>query len=530
MKKFFNTSFLCLTLFIASCGSINKAPKAINKPKNLTNANIVKPVAPTPVPQQNLNRTDATIPEVIKLFDFSNKTNQTDSLYTPYGTEYSYTKVVDEVTTDETIEEPIQQLANEEVVKEEKKSSLPQDSNLRVAVILPLTGNASSVANDLKNAATMALFNLNSDNIILQFYDSEGTSTGAKEATLKATEDNANIIVGPLFADEVASAKKVANAPIISFTTDQSVLSKNVFSIGFLIEQQIKRIVEYSIENGYKRFAIIVPDNETGNFMINNFKKYVKSFDGEVVITKAYKNKKEDLMKSVKEISNFDERSNEYKQYMSDAKARLQYLVSLKSKPDDTEYLSAYDDTQYLSTDDEIAFLENIIEELSKKTTISDPDYDSIFIYGDDINDVIMIGSSLMYYDVHPDRIKFLGTSQLENTKIYGERAFNKAWYPSVSTKYSGKFNQAYKEHFGTTPNKIASLAYDAVSLIGIISQEGNIDTSDILNPNGWTGINGIFRFNRDGSSERNMDVKQIVGGGITKTKVISPANVNFLY
>lgn len=508
-------------MFVAGCSSTKKTPKSITKPKKLESINIIQPQPkPQPQPQTITATVNTPVQEVQKLFDFS-ENQQTPSYpsYNPRGQNTIY--------YEENIEEPIQQLAvNNEEEEKASKSKRSNDNNLRMAVILPLTGNASSVANDLKNAATMALFNLNSDNIILQFYDSKGTSSGAREATLKANEDNADIIVGPLFADEVASAKKVADAPIISFTTDQSVLSKNVFSIGFLIEQQIKRIVEYSIENGYKRFAIIVPDNETGNFIIKNFKKYASDFDGEVIITRSYKNKKEDLMKSVKDISDFDNRNKEYKQYVSDAKARLNYLTSLSG----SAYSSAYDDTQYSSTDDEVEFLQKTLDDLSKKTTVSNPDYDAIFIYGDDINDVIMIGSSLMYYDVHPDKIKFLGTSQLENSKIYGERAFNKAWYPSVSTKYNGKFNQAYKEHFGSEPNKIASLAYDAVSLIGMISKDGEIETSDILNPNGWTGINGIFRFNRNGTSERNMDVKQIVGGGITKTKVISPANVNFLY
>ena len=505
-------------MFVASCNSVNKAPRAINKPKKLTSINIVRPTS------EPTNKDNTSLPEVQKLFNF--ETTQKSGPYTTYEARYTNTDVID--YTDTNIEEPIQQLAfnNEEEKKTAPKPQLSNDNNLRIAVILPLTGNAASVANDLKNAATMALFNLNSDNIILQFYDSKGTSSGAKEATLKANEDNANIIVGPLFAEEVAAAKKVSDVPLISFTTDQSVLSKNVFSIGFLLEQQIKRIVEYSIENGYNRFAIIVPDNETGNFIIKNFKKYASDFDGEVVIAKSYKNKKEDLMKSVKDISDFDNRSKEYKQYISDANARFKYLTSLTG----SKYTSAYDSEQFESTDEEVAFLQKTLDDLSKKTTISEPNYDAIFIYGDDINDVIMIGSSLMYYDVHPDRVKFLGSSQLENPKIYGERAFNKAWYPSVSTKYSGKFNQAYKEHFGTTPNKIASLAYDAVSLIGTISRYGQISTSDILNPNGWTGINGIFRFNRNGSSEHSMDVKQIVGGGLTKTKVISPANVSFSY
>ncbi len=526
MKKFFNISILYLALFVASCGTTHKTPRAVNKPQKLTNINIVS----APSAQLSETTQSSTSRETNPLVNVVKHQPENTTVTQPkYESVYEEEEIASyPYYANKEVETPSYQLPPPPVVENDNPPKVTDDNHLRIAVILPLSGNNSAIAKELKNAATMALFNLNSDNIILQFYDSKGTAIGAKEATIKANEDNADVIVGPLFADEVSSAKKVSDVPIISFTTDQSVLEKNVFSIGFLIEQQIRRIVEYSIENGYKRFAIIVPDNETGNFIIKNFKKYTNIFDGEVVVTKAYKNKKDDLMKSVKAISNFDERTKEYKQYIADAKARLKYLNSLKSSP--SKYESEYDTEQYSSTNEEVASLEKTLENLSKKTTVSDPDFDAIFIYGDEINDVIMIGSSLMYYDVHPNRIKFLGTSQLENSKIYSERAFNKAWYPSVSTKYNGKFNQAYKDHFGTIPNKIASLAYDAVSLVGVIAKDGDLSTSDILNPNGWTGINGIFRFTRDGSSERNMDVKEIVGGATVKTKVISPANVNFLY
>ena len=76
---------------------------------------------------------------------------------------------------------------------------------------------------------------------------------------------------------------------------------------------------------------------------------------------------------------------------------------------------------------------------------------------------------------------------------------------------------------------KIASLAYDAVSLINSLAVDGTIEKRDLLNPNGWTGINGIFRFKSNGVSERNMDIKEVIGGSVTKTKIISPAPANFL-
>ena len=70
----------------------------------------------------------------------------------------------------------------------------------------------------------------------------------------------------------------------------------------------------------------------------------------------------------------------------------------------------------------------------------------------------------------------------------------------------------------------------DAVSLVNSLGEDkGTVEQKDILNPNGWTGINGIFRFKYNGSSERNMDIKQVIGGAVEKTRIISPAQLNFL-
>ena len=399
----------------------------------------------------------------------------------------------------------------------------------RIAVILPTENKqGAQVAEDLKNASTMALFDAKSENTILQFYNTNGTYSDAKDKVKMAEKEGADVIVGPLFADEVKGAKSaVGNTPIISFTTDANVLSNNIYSIGFLIEQQVKRVVEYAISSGNLNFAIIVPDTESGNFVRKCFEKYVSMYDGKIVAKEQYQNKKEDLMKAIKTIADYDNRTQEYADYKKQVQERFNYLVNLRDT-NSKEYEFAFDAEQYLSSDDEISFLETTLAELEKKTTLNPPEYDSIFIFGTDINDVLMIGSSLMYYDVHPDKIKYLGTSQLENSKIYNERAFRGAWYPSVSTKYNDKFNVAYKKYFGKSPVKIASLAYDAVALVNSLANDGSINENDLINPNGWTGINGSFRFRTNGSSERNMDIKEIVGGNI-KSKIISPAPTNFL-
>ena len=522
-NKIFKTISLTATVLVSACSTSNRIPRAINKPQKLQLGEVKQTAPIYDVEKENI--AGAYVPysgnePIRKLFDFSSSTYTEQPKvevrhFTPKTTPTVYEEVV---------------YTSDAIPQKEEEVEIEQDDGiLRIAVILPTQKQNAVVAEDLKNASTMALFDAKSNNTILQFYNTDGTYDSAKEKTKKAINEGADVIVGPLFADEVNGASRSSGStPIISFTTDANVLDSTVFSIGFLMEQQIKRIVEHAVQNGKTKFGIIVSDSESGDFARKNFKKYVSMYNGEVVKDVSYTDKKTGLMNAVKEISDFENRVNEYNDYKKMAKERFDYLVQLRDENPE-EYATVFDETQYLSTDDEISFLEKTLEELEHKTTINDPEYEAIFIFGDDINDVLMIGSSLMYYDVHPDRIKYLGTSQLENPKIYTERAFRGAWYPSASTKYTGKFDEAYKKYFKRKPIKIASLAYDAVSLINSLAKDGEINRKDLLNPNGWTGINGIFRFKSNGSSERNMDVKEVVGGSNVKTKVISPAPVNFV-
>lgn len=515
-KKILRDCSLLPIIILGSCTTYRGVPKAINKPKMLPLGetkrtapitNVERDVSYAPLYTKSENEQKSSIRDV---FDFS-----------------KYIEKKPAFSNSPAFEEDYNQNENRESVA----TRPAEDGVLRIAVLLPIETQNMKVAEDLKNAATMALFDAKSKNTILQFYDTNGTYDDAKEKAKTAVSEGADVIVGPLFAEEVKGASRGAGkVPVISFTTDTTALSGNVFSIGFLMEQQIKRIVEYAVQNGKSKFAIIVSDSESGRFVRDSFKKYVSQNNAELVADVKYNAKTTtDLMKAVKEVSNFDNRKAEYDEYKQSVKDRYDYLLKLKeSNP--TEYKNAFDSEQFLSSEDELSFMEKTLSDLEKKLTISEPEYDSIFIFGDDINNVLMIGSSLMYYDVHPDKIQYLGTSQLENPKVYSERAFRGAWYPSVSTKYSGKFDSAYKKYFNRAPIKIASLAYDAVSLVNSLGEDkGTVEQKDILNPNGWTGINGIFRFKYNGSSERNMDIKQVIGGAVEKTRIISPAQLNFL-
>ena len=66
------------------------------------------------------------------------------------------------------------------------------------------------MAKALKQAAELALFDFDNPNVSLIPKDTKGTADGAHLAAESALQDGAELIIGPLFAQEVAAAAPVA--------------------------------------------------------------------------------------------------------------------------------------------------------------------------------------------------------------------------------------------------------------------------------------------------------------------------------
>ena len=69
-------------------------------------------------------------------------------------------------------------------------------------------------------------------------------------------------------------------------------------------------------------------------------------------------------------------------------------------------------------------------------------------------------------------------------------------------------------------------LAYDAVALAASLSKKGNENlNSAITAPEGYIGINGVFRLFANGTNEHSLDIVEITENG---DKVVSPAPRKF--
>jgi hypothetical protein len=71
-------------------------------------------------------------------------------------------------------------------------------------------------------------------------------------------------------------------------------------------------------------------------------------------------------------------------------------------------------------------------------------------------------------------------------------------------------------------------LAYDAISLVALLAPGTpyhRFTLAALIDPNGFTGANGIFRFRADGSIERGLAVLAVDPNGFL---IVSPAPTTF--
>jgi ABC-type branched-subunit amino acid transport system substrate-binding protein len=161
----------------------------------------------------------------------------------------------------------------------------------RVALLVPITGRGSEIAPALQNAAEMALFDLSPRNVELMPRDTGGTPQGAARAASQAVSEGADLILGPLFAENAVAAGRAVQGSgvnVVSFSTDATVAGGNVFVMGILPSTQIDRVVSYARNQGIARYAVLAPANEYGNITLTAMRAAAGRAGAQIVATQMY--------------------------------------------------------------------------------------------------------------------------------------------------------------------------------------------------------------------------------------------------
>jgi ABC-type branched-subunit amino acid transport system substrate-binding protein len=125
-------------------------------------------------------------------------------------------------------------------------------------------------------------------------------------------------------------------------------------------------------------------------------------------------------------------------------------------------------------------------------------------------------------------RTQILGTGVWNDPRVLRLPALQGAWFAAPDNAGFNAFAQRYKARFNAEPLRLASLSYDAASLVAALARAQGAQRYSpavLTNPSGFNGVDGVFRFRAEGPNERGLAVMQISGGMAT---VVSPAAPRF--
>ncbi len=348
--------------------------------------------------------------------------------------------------------------------------------SFRVAMLLPLSGKVSDMGQNMKNAALMAIGDLNNNNLLVQFYDTKSTTSGARIAVENAISAKSDLIIGPLLGEEVAAISetaKNADIPVISFSTAPNVLQDGVYTMGLLNEEQIERTIRYAVSQGRLKLALVLPDNQSGINMFKAAMNAAQLHGASVVKVGFYAPNSMDFTKLAAQIT---------------GSARVA-ASQRKSKPADKNAAKTEEETAPL-------------------------DFDALLVpeFG---NRLKSITSMFSYYDVSAPEVLFLGTSVWGNTNLSKETELYGAVYPVMSMSRLARYKQKYYEMFSQKSNDLSIFAYDAVALSSALSHKDKDYLKEaITNLDGFYGISGAFRIFANGKNEHGLDMVKVTSGG----------------
>ena len=375
-----------------------------------------------------------------------------------------------------------------------------------VAILLPLSGTAAPFGRDLLAAAQMALFDSADSNFELRMYDTGGQAEQARSAAVVARQEGAQIILGPLFSDAVvavADVARLARIPVVAFSNNREIVGDGVFTMGFFPEDQVRRIVDFAFRQGMTRFSALAPDEIYGSRMVTALNETAASGGRVVTGVAYYVDETQALIDTVKLLGRYDERH----QALLDQRREL------------------------AARGDEIS--RRALRRLEDLETFGEVEFEALLLPAGG-EEALRIAPLLAFYDIDPSLIKLLGTWLWDDPALGTEPSMTGAWYAAPPAATRQIFVQRFEQLYERTPDRRATLAYDATALTIVLAQraaranEANpnpFTPLTLTSPSGFTGMDGIFRLRPSGLVERGLAVFEIERNG---AREIDPAPQSF--
>ncbi len=349
----------------------------------------------------------------------------------------------------------------------------PGTPAIKVALLVPLSGDSLSVGNAMMDAANMALYdsylsvpsNEIRSQIILLPKDTGSTAADAPRVAKQAIDQGATFIIGPLFSQSVMQVQPITQAagvPMLTFSNTREIAKPDTFIFGFLPEQQVQRVADYAFLQNLRRVALLAPNDAYGQKIQESLTTIYGRKGGAVLPIELY----------------------------APSPANIDAAVAR---------LASYNDAN------------------------QDQAFQAIFIAdgGTQLKNII---NSIKKTNIDLAKIKLLGTGLWDDPAITKMPEMHGAWFSSSSPDISRAFEQRFKVIYGYKPIRLASLAYDAVSWITQLTMNNpnaTIDLQALTNPAGYLSpTNGLVRLNADGTNDRKLAIMEVTPSGFRVIEV----------
>ena len=338
----------------------------------------------------------------------------------------------------------------------------------RVAVLLPFNSTNPEVqrlTKGLYNAIQMSLFEIGARDVVLMPRDaSNADPRETAQVAEDAVRDGAIAIVGPLFAQQVSAVAGEAaevRAPVLSFSTDLSAIGQGAYLVSLTPKTEVQRIIQWASTQGINRFAMLGPDSAYGRMVETALREEVAARGGAVI--------------------------------------GVEYYAPGNATPQDP--------ARRLAT-------------VIKAENTANPGKVAVLIPEQGVQ-LRSVASLLPYFDVNPRQVKFLGTGMWNDPEVWREPSLYGGAFAAPDPAALNDFERRYQAIYGEAAPRLASFGYDAGALAATLASNERLDAAMIQRAQGWSGVNGLFRFLPDGSVERALAVMQIQSQG--KVGAVSP-------
>ncbi len=333
---------------------------------------------------------------------------------------------------------------------------------VKVALVVPLSGPGAAVGAAMRNAAELAYEEFQQPDLQILVRDDRGTPDGAREAVQGAIGEGADLVLGPVFAANVqAAAVPARNA------------GKPV--IAFSTDATVAARGVYLLS--------FLPQAEVDRIVEESVAGGKRSFAA-LIPESAYGNAVE----------------AQFREAVARKGARLAGIERYAPGAPGPA-----------------------VERLAGVITGPAAQADTLFL-PESADGLPAVSAALVKAGYAPGRVRPVGTAVWNEPRLFALPALQGGRFAAPDTGGFAAFAGRYQARYGSNPPRVASLAFDAVSLAAALTRQYGTQrfAEPTLTANaGFAGIDGTFRLRPEGMSERALAVYEIRNNAVT---VVSPA------